>query len=99
MATALAPVTAVIASVVHIPLRRVEVGSTCSMATNLPCYRCDARVIADQCCVDLPMLPMCNVERARRVARSASVGAMQLHLVGLDREPHSIPGHQMQLRS
>jgi len=43
-AQALALVTAVIASVAHSPLRRVELGSTWSMATNLPCYGCDARV-------------------------------------------------------
>src|SRR5271166_1620191 len=43
MVTALALVTAAIASVAHNPLRRAELGSNSSMATNLPCYGCDAR--------------------------------------------------------
>jgi hypothetical protein len=42
MVTTLAPVAAAIASVDRSPLRRVKVGSTWIMATNLPCCGCEA---------------------------------------------------------
>jgi hypothetical protein len=61
MLTAKALVIAALASAAHSPLRRVEFGSTCSMATNLPRYGCDARVPCGRCDGVFRMLPMCNL--------------------------------------